>query len=292
MNNSSVVIIGFGKLARWVADQLQTTEKNITALMRNKAMAESLQTEGIGVIYADLSEPDTLQSFDVNDKEIYFFAPPSRSDNIDHHIRNFLAAIKDQAPKKILYISTTAVYGNSHGEWVTESSPLQPTTARGHRRLDAEQQLAEFAEKNNIPIVILRVGGIYGPERLPLRQLESARPVLINQDSGYTNRIHVEDLSRICITAMERGDGIYNVSDGQPGTMADYFIQLAGALGYTIPERISLDKAREIMSPEMLSYLEESRRLDVNRLLGELEVNLLYPDLQSGIKQIVESLGN
>ena len=286
MASSTVMIIGFGKVARWVVDRLKTTDKKITALMRDTTQSDSLRSVGIDVIHADLNVPDSLKALDVNDREVYFFAPPSRSDDSDHHMRNFLAAIKRQAPRKILYISTTAVYGNSHGDWVTESAPTVPTTERGLRRQDAEQQLQIYAAEKNIPFVILRVGGIYGPDRLPLRQLESGRPVLNDEDSGYTNRIHADDLAGICVTAMEKGEGIYNVSDGKAGTMAEYFIALAEALGYPIPDRISLEQAREIMSPEMMSYLEESRRLDVSRLLDELGVVLRYPDLASGIAQI------
>ena len=280
----NVWIIGFGKIALRVAERLQ--KPRITGLVRKDEVAEKILSLGITPLVADLNESASLSDLDVSGDEVYFFAPPSQIDDTDHHMRNFLAAIKGQAPRKILYISTTAVYGNSHGDWVSETSPTQPTTARGLRRLDAEQQLLIFAERDNVPAVILRVGGIYGPDRLPMRQLQSARPVLIEEDSGYTNRIHADDLASICITAMERGEGIYNVSDGQPGTMADYFIALAEALGYPVPERITLDEAREIMSPEMMSYLEESRRLDVSRLLDELGMALRYPDLEAGIAQI------
>ncbi|MDH5184815.1 MAG: SDR family oxidoreductase, partial [Gammaproteobacteria bacterium] len=271
-------------IALRVAERLQ--KPRITGLVRKDEVAEKILSLGITPLVADLNESASLSDLDVSGDEVYFFAPPSQIDDTDHHMRNFLAAIKGQAPRKILYISTTAVYGNSHGDWVSETSPTQPTTARGLRRLDAEQQLLIFAERDNVPAVILRVGGIYGPDRLPMRQLQSARPVLIEEDSGYTNRIHADDLASICITAMERGEGIYNVSDGQPGTMADYFIALAEALGYPVPERITLDEAREIMSPEMMSYLEESRRLDVSRLLDELGMALRYPDLEAGIAQI------
>lgn len=289
MNKNQVLIVGFGKLANKIAVRLQQQNRELTALVRHAEMAETLRADNIKPLLADLADADSLSSIDVSGSEVYFFAPPSRQDDSDHHMSNFLSAIKQQPAKKILYISTTAVYGNSHGDWVSESSVTEPTTARGRRRLDAEQQLIAFSEQYDVPIVILRVSGIYGSDRLPLRQLESGRPVLIDEDSGYTNRIHVEDLANVCLIAMERGAGIYNVSDGNPGTMAEYFISLAEVLGYPIPERISLAEAREIMSPEMMSYLVESRRLDSTRLREELGVELMYPGLAAGIRQIVES---
>ncbi|MBD3610193.1 MAG: NAD-dependent epimerase/dehydratase family protein [Gammaproteobacteria bacterium] len=282
------VIAGYGGLARHMLESCLERYEYVTAMARSAAEDARHNKNGVEFLSMDLDEPSSLSALDVEHKEVFFFVPPSRRDDHDWRMRNFLSAIGSQLPAKILYISTTAVYGNSHGELVSEQSPTTPTTVRGQRRLDAEQQLQEYARRHNVPIVILRVGGIYGADRLPLRQLESARPVLLEQDSGYTNRIHVDDLASICLAAMARGEGIYNVSDGQPGTMADYFIALASALDYPVPRRISLQEARQIMSLEMMSYLEESRRLDVSRLMNELGVSLKYPDLQAGIRQIIK----
>ena len=281
-----VWIIGFGDIARRVARRLLDQGKAVTGLVRRTEAAKELKAMGVQSVAADLDEAVSLMTVAVNAADVYFFAPPSSVDENDWHMRNFLAAITGQRPRKILYISTTGVYGNSHGAWVNEQTPTNPNTDRGKRRLDAEQHLQAYGARNNIPVVILRVGGIYGPGRLPLRQLESGRPVLTDEDSGYTNRIHADDLAMICTEAMERGEGIYNVSDGKPGTMAQYFTDLAEALGYPIPERISLEEARDVLPAGMLSYLEESRRLDTTRLMDELKVELQYPDLASGIESI------
>jgi nucleoside-diphosphate-sugar epimerase len=279
-------IVGFGDIARRVAKRLQQQGMAVTGLVRRAEAAEALEAMGIEPVVADLDDVASLKALAVNDADVYFFAPPSSVDEQDHRMRNFLAAIAGQRPRKLLYISTTGVYGNSHGAWVNEQTPAHPNTERGKRRLDAEQQLQAFGQANNVPVVILRVGGIYGPGRLPLRQLESGRPVLTDEDSGYTNRIHADDLAMVCTVAMERGEGIYNVSDGKPGTMAQYFTDLAEALEYPIPERISLQQAREVLPAGMLSYLEESRRLDTSRLMDELGIKLEYPDLTSGIESI------
>jgi nucleoside-diphosphate-sugar epimerase len=279
-------IIGFGDIARRLAARLLADGRPVTGLVRRPEAAAELTDTGIEPVVADLDDAASLAGLEVDGCEVYFFAPPSSVDESDQRMRHFLAAIGGQTPRKILYISTTGVYGNSHGAWVNEQAATRPHTDRGKRRLDAEQQLQSFGQAHGVPVVILRVGGIYGPGRLPLRQLESGRSVLTDEDSGYTNRIHADDLAMICTVAMERGEGIYNVSDGHPGTMAQYFTDLAEALGYPIPERISLEKAREVLPAGMLSYLEESRRLDTTRLMEELKVELQYPDLASGIDSI------
>ena len=284
-----ILIIGFGDIARRVAARLRADGREVSGLVRRPEAVEELKALGLGPVVADLDDAASLAALEVEGSEVYFFAPPSSSDELDHRMRNFLAALGTQRPGKIVYISTTGVYGNSHGAWVDEHTPTRPNTERGKRRLDAEQQLQAYGRASRVPVAILRVGGIYGPGRLPLRQLESARPVLTEEDSGYTNRIHADDLAMICTVAMERGEGIYNVSDGQPGTMAQYFIELASELGYPVPQRISLAEARKVLPPAMLSYLEESRRLDTRRLREELRVELKYPDLSSGIESIKAS---
>ncbi|MBD3669908.1 MAG: SDR family oxidoreductase [Gammaproteobacteria bacterium] len=288
--SQQVLIIGFGDIAHRLVQQLDADTAQIMALVRRNERAQELEALGLQMHLADLDDPSSLAGLEVNEVEIYYFAPPSSIDEQDHRMRNFLAAIEGQQPRRFVYISTSGVYGNSQGAWVDETTPAQPSTERGKRRLDAEQVLQAYGHRHGVPVAILRVGGIYGPGRLPLRQLESARPVLTDEESGYTNRIHADDLAMICRVAMERGEGIYNVSDGHPGTMAQYFTELARELGYPIPERITLDEAREVLPPAMLSYLEESRRLDTSRLVNELGIELRYPDLKSGIESIKQHL--
>ena len=110
-----------------------------------------------------------------------------------------------------------------------------------------------------------------------------ATPVLREQDCGYTNRIHADDLATVCVAAAERGRDVYNVSDGHPSTMTDYFIRVADLYGLQQPTQINLIQAQSLLNKEMLSYLAESRRLDNHRMVNELGVKLRYPTLQEGL---------
>jgi len=150
----------------------------------------------------------------------------------------------------------------------------------------------EWGRSCQVPVVILRVTGIYGPGRLPLARIQQGHPVLREEESPPTNRIHADDLAAVCLAAAEKaGDGdIFNVSDGQPGTMTQYFNAVADLLGLPRPEQVSMAEAKQVMNPMMLSYLQETRRMSNDKMLRRLGVVLQYPDLASGLKNIIDQL--
>jgi nucleoside-diphosphate-sugar epimerase len=136
-----------------------------------------------------------------------------------------------------------------------------------------------------VTIVVLRVAGIYGPDRLPVERLSRREPVLREEESPWSNRIHVDDLAQACVAAMRHGrnGAVYNATDGHPSTMTDYFNRVADAVDLPRPPQVSRVDSRTRMSEGMLSYLAESKRLDNRRLREELGVKLQYPDLASGL---------
>jgi nucleoside-diphosphate-sugar epimerase len=201
-------------------------------------------------------------------------------------MRAFLDTLRGEMfVRRIVYISTSAVYGDCQGAWITETQPLNPATPRGHRRQDAEQQLLAWCRAQATEWIILRVPGIYGPGKLPLERLRKGTPVLREEDSPYTNRIHADDLAAICVAAMYSpiSNTVYNVSDGQPGNMTDYFFRVADAAGLPRPPVVNREEAQTVLSPGMLSFLQDSRRIDNSKLLRELGIELQYPDLAAGL---------
>lgn len=280
-------IVGYGGIGRRVASLLHEQGVLLVAASRNPGSGGP-GSENVSI---DLDQPQSPGALEVNDAMVFYFAPPPPSGDKDTRMENFLLAIAGQIPAKIIYISTTGVYGDSKGEWISESSDTQPGTDRGKRRLDAEQQLTVFCKKQVVPLIIYRVPGIYGASRLPIDRIKQGRPVVKDLNS-FTNRIHEDDLARICVKAAEPASpqGIYNVSDGQPGNMTQYFTDIANALGLPPLPEISWQEAQAVMSPEMLSYLAESRRIDNSKLLNTLNVKLLYPDFQSGLQACIREL--
>lgn len=234
----------------------------------------------------DLDRPLSLAGLPVADAIVFYLAPPPDTGSGDPRMRTFLGTLRpDGPPARIVYISTSGVYGDRQGAWVSEDTPPAPTTDRARRRLDAETALLDWHRSSGVPVVILRVGGIYGPGRLPLERLRRGEPVVREEEAPYTNRIHADDLAYVCILAAQRGrpGAIYNVSDGKPTTMTDYFKKVADKYGLPRPPQISLAEARTRLSPAMLSYIEESRRLDTRRLREELGVELRYSNLAAGL---------
>ncbi len=224
--------------------------------------------------------------------ELYYFAPPPAEGDTDPRLRRVLAALTAALPQRIVYISTSGVYGDCAGAWVDETYPLNPSTPRAHRRADAEAALHAWSAATGVPVVILRVPGIYGPGKLPLERLRKGLPLLSEADSPYTNRIHVDDLITVCRAAMQRGQpgAAYNVSDGQPSNMTDYFNRIADFTGLPRPPLISRDEIDQL-SPGMRGFMEESKRLDNRRMREELGVELRYPTLEAGLAACLAATG-
>ncbi|GFO60333.1 NAD(P)-dependent oxidoreductase [Geomonas silvestris] len=276
-------IIGFGYVGKRIATLAREEGRRVSALNR-----KGTGMDGVELHTADLDDPASLAGLPVKGAGVIFLAPPPGGGNQETRMRNFLASLPaGAAPAKLVYLSTSAVYGDCQGEVVTEESPAQPQTSRGKRRLDGEEQALEWGRAHGVPVVVLRVGAIYAADRLPFMQLQNRLPVLREDLCRPTNRIHAEDLARVCLAALERGrDGaIYNVSDGHPTTMTDYFNRAADCLGLPRPPQVDWEEARRVMTPLMLTYFSEARILDNGRMLRELGVTLRYPDLAAGLAE-------
>lgn len=282
----NVFIVGCGDVGRRVALAERASGSVVTAMARSPESAAQLQALGIQVVHGDLDRPETLVDLPTESALIYYFAPPPATGESDPRLSHFLKSISIQKlPIRIVLISTSGVYGDCQGAWVSEERTPHPDSDRGRRRLDAERRLQIWSGRTGVPVIILRVPGIYGPGRLPEKRLRAREPVLREAESPWSNRVHIFDLVVACVAAGARGRGgaVYNISDGQPSSMTDYFNQVADALGLERPPQISLAQARSDLSTGMQSYLAESKRLDNRRMREELGVLPRYPDLSTGL---------
>lgn len=286
MDVNKIFIAGCGYIGERILRLSRTAGGDVFCMVRSTEKAARLSEQECAVAVCSLDDPAAIPELDLADRILYYLVPPPGGGIVDSRARNFLSALgPHNKPPKIIYISATSVYGEVAGGVVSEASPAEPASAMGKRRLDAETAFLDYGRTNGVPVVILRVSGIYGPGRLPLMQISQGQPLLREEESGPSNRIHADDLAEVCLAAADRGGAgeIFNVSDGHPASMTSYFNACADVLQMPRQPQVSLEQARQLMSPLMFSYVSESRVVDNSRMLQRLNVRLRYPTMLEGL---------
>ncbi len=294
MNTTTpIFIVGCGYLGRrlgirfnhYFASQPETAP-HLYGLVRSTRHVQDLQSAGIEPVVLDLDKFTRKQLLPVwsRNSVLFYFAPPPAEGESDTRLHRFLTVLPE-IPQCFIQISTTGVYGDTGGARVDESCPVNPHTSRAKRRMDAEHISRVWCTENNVRRVVLRVPAIYGPDRLPLERLRSGEPVICQEESPIINRIHVDDLVTICLTAATNThlQGVYNVSDGNALSMTEYMRMVARLANLPIPKEISFDEAQLTLSADYLSYMNESKRVDNSRLLREFNLRLRYENLEQGL---------
>ncbi len=285
-----ITIIGCGDIGSQLALKYLAEGARVNGWVRTGESAQRLRQAGVEAVCFDLDRPQAPYP-GVQSPQLFYFAPPPPGGVEDSRVANLIGLLGDgPLPRKVVYLSTSGVYGDCQGAWVDETRIPAPLADRAKRRLDAEHLWSAWSERTGHDLVILRVAGIYGPGKLPVERLRSAQPMVYEADAPITNHIHSFDLVNIARVAMQRGVAgeIYNVCDGQPEPMTRYFNHVADFLGLPRPPLITLEEAHKRLSPGMLSYLKESRRLSNRKLIEELGVELSYPGLRQGLPASLE----
>jgi nucleoside-diphosphate-sugar epimerase len=258
----------------------------VTAVAHSDASAARLSEHGIEAVLADLDAPLPQECLAAvaDGAAVAYLVPPPESGTDDARLERFLAGVGAARPSVLLYMSTTGVYGDTRGAPVTEASPLAPANDRSRRRVAAEAVVRAWCAGRQVRCVVLRVPGIYGPDRLPIERLQRGEPALRPEDAGPGNRIHVDDLVGACIAALERPvSGAFNVTDGNPATTTEFVQRTAVLAGLPSPPLVAFADAAGKISPGMLAFLRESRRVDNRRMREELGFEPRYGRLEDGI---------
>ncbi len=267
----------------------------IFALVRNPVRREKLRALGVLPIPGDLDDRASLERIAGLADAVLHFAPPANSGTRDMRTRRLLAALSlGRLPERLVYISTSGVYGDCGGAIVSETHPRNPQTARAQRRADAERQIRDWARRNRVQAGILRVPGIYAADRLPLDRLRQGLPCIADGEDGYTNHIHADDLARIAVAALRHGKTcrVYHAGDDNPMKTGEYFDAVADAFGLPHLPRISRAEAQRVLPDALLSFMNESRRLTNRRMKRELKVKLRYPTVADMLAEIERRPGN
>lgn len=281
-----ILIVGCGYVGQRLAARL-APRFELTALVRSTEKAAALERQGLKAAAIDLDRVRAGASIPerLDQEAIVYLTPPPGSGESDLRLDRFLQ-LAIVPPKTFVYVSTTGVYGDTAGGFVDESTPVMPLTDRARRRVSAEEMTRVWCHERRVRRVVLRVPGIYGPERLPLDRLRKSEPVVRPEDAGISNRIHVDDLVTACEAGIENKEarGVYNVTDGNSISSTSFIDMVAQLSGLPPPPRVSMEEAQLTFSPERLSFLNESRRVGNDRMLKHLGVKLRYADLETGIR--------
>ncbi len=286
---NKLLIVGCGDIALRALPQL-ARKYQVFGLVRAAAQADRIAALGAIPLAGDLDDPATLAPLAGVADLVLHLAPPGESGERDQRSANLIIALSTRPPVRLIYISTSGVYGDCAGAWVDEDRPPAPQTVRALRRTDAERSLLAWGKQSGVAVAVLRVPGIYAAERLPLAQLRRGAPVLRAEDDVYTNHIHADDLAAVCLAALDRGAAgrIYNASDDSEIKMGDYFDLVADRARLPRPPRIARTAAEAgAIGEGLLSFMRESRRLVNTRMKAELGVRLRYPSVYEGVLPVV-----
>ncbi len=281
-----LLIIGCGDVGLRLARTLRG-RRRIYALTHSQDRISLLRAEGVVPVPGDLDHPETLLRIAGLAQDVVHLAPPQDSGNRDARTANLIRALAKggSLPQRLVYISTSGVYGDCGGEVVDETRKARPSSDRARRRLDAENQIRAWGAEAGVQVSILRVPGIYSAARLPIARIKAGTPALMPERDPYTNHIHADDLARTVSAALTRGRGgrAYNASDGCWMKMGEYFDMVAAQFDLPFPPRVSWDMAQVELPEASLSFMRESRRLANGRLRKELRVQLRYPSARQGV---------
>ena len=273
-----LLIIGCGDVGMRLLPLVRARFR-VFAVTSSPERCAALRAAGAVPIVANLDERASLQRLKGLARHIVHLAPPPGQGVLDQRSRNLAAILPDGA--RLVYVSTSGVYGDCQGQLIDETRPLAPRNARAIRRVDAERVLRQWARGSGSSLAIVRAPGIYARERLPLERLRLGTPALAAADDVFTNHIHADDLARIVALALVRGlpGRLYNAVDDTQLQMAAYFDAVADAFGMARPPRLARAALAQQVSPQLLSFMSESRRIGNDRIKRELGVRLRYPQI-------------
>ena len=287
----SLLIVGCGDVGLRVVKLLRDRWRLI-ALTSSPQRVAALRAAGAVPLLGNLDDATTLARLAGLADAVLHLAPPPGEGLSDPRTAKLLHALARQGRvRRIVYGSTSGVYGDCAGERFDETRAVNPASARALRRVDAEQRLRWYGRAFGARVTLLRIPGIYALDREggdPRARVARGAPVLTAADDVFTNHIHADDLARACVAALMRGapQRVLHVCDDTALKMGDYFDLVADLHGLPRPPRITRETAAAQMSPMQLSFMGESRRLDNRRMKRELKLRLRYPTVAEGLRAV------
>jgi nucleoside-diphosphate-sugar epimerase len=287
---STLVCFGLGYSAEHFVGTFGDGFERIVGTVRGAERAAVLNTHLAGrlkalVFNGTSANPDVTTAIGHANCALVSVPPSENGDPVLAAFGDALAHARHL--RTIVYLSTVGVYGDHGGEWVDETTPPQPGSARGRARLDAEGAWQRPGARCGAAVVVLRLAGIYGPGQNALVQIKQGNARRIVKPGQVFNRIHVADIAQAIDAAFARkGGGVFNVADDEPSAPGDPLAFAAQLLGRDPPPEVPFEEASTSLSPMALSFWQECRRVRNDRLKRELGVSLLYPTYREGLRAL------
>lgn len=288
------LFIGLGYSVFPLAEELIAEGWSVTGTTRDPAKAMRLAASSIKPLVWKAPEPFPSEPLEEADLVVISVGP-------DGHGCPAAAALPAnpfRSSARLLYLSSSGVYGDHGGAWVDEDTSCDPQTERGQQRLMAEQAWEAIAEENRAALTLCRLAGIYGPGRNALESLRGDTPGaraglsrrLIKEGQVF-NRIHRDDIVRglAALVATDSPPSIVNFSDDEPSPSADPILFASELLGIDPPPEQRFEDVEAELSPMARSFYAENKRLRNDRLRG-LVGDLLYPTYREGLRAIFVAL--
>jgi nucleoside-diphosphate-sugar epimerase len=279
------LVFGYGFAGRALARHLQAQAWEVAATLRDPADAPRLEADGVRPI--PISDPTALAQALAETSALLIAAPPGPQGCPALPVLVPALARAGAFPDWTGYLSTTGVYGDRRGGWVTERSRLAAQSLEGARRVGAERDWLEVGRGMGLTVSVFRLPGIYGPGRSAFDRLRAGEARRIAAPGQLFSRIHVDDLAAglEASIARPRAGGIYNLCDDEPAPNGEVIAYAASLLGLPVPPEVSLEQAR--LSAQAQRFYSESKRVANALAKAELGWRPAYPSYREGLAAVL-----
>ena len=290
MNDINIFCFGFGQVAKNFIKKINLEKFNVNLSATSREVSKEKKIDEISYNnyqFIDGNFDKNLLNKLKQSDHILISIPPV--DGEDLIIKNFKEIIKECNPKWVTYLSATSVYGNHQGEWVNELSKTNPTSSNGVDRLNAERAWLNFANKQNIPLQIFRLSGIYSDRKNILVRLKFGKANIINKKNHFFSRIHVEDIANVLFKSLSnfKSSEIYNISDDKPSSSEEVILYGVKILNIEKPKSI---KEKEIESEMLKNFYKESKKVSNKKMKSFFDYKLKFPTYIEGLNYIRNNL--
>ena len=280
-------IFGYGYAAQALARRVVPKGWSVSATVRDPNDAPKVSADGVAAI--SVADHLGIAAVVAGADAILVTAPPTEEgcpgfDALAHFLR-----ISPSVPDWVGYLSTTGVYGDRSGEWVSEESALAAKSVEGKRRVAAEREWLHLGSEEDVSVQIFRLPGLYGQGRSALDKLRAGEARRIAAPDQVFSRIHIDDLAAAleASIAHPRASAIYNICDDEPAPNSDVVAYAAVLLGVEPPPEIPLEQAD--LSAKAQRFYEESKRVSNARAKAELGWTPAYPSYREGLAAILDA---